>query len=296
MALPHELRQRLLGAGDSAIAVSSDRRAYRFCRRLAFGHYENFPVASLAFGAMRDDIAAIYAFARLADDIADEWSAPPDVKLAALDRLERWLDDPPPMHPIARALSRTIERRSLPLDPLKRLLAAFRYDAAFVPFPTEAALEAYCWNSAAPIGEMLLRMAGQWSQQTAALSDAFCAGLQVLNFWQDIATDWQRHRITAPLEWLGGDHPPSWEQLCADRALRQHLSNCYEQMSARLLGSGAGLAESLPGGRLRFQVRATCATARLVWQRCVQRGDNFAVRPRLHWWDIGRIVWAMVFG
>ncbi|MCX7930305.1 MAG: squalene/phytoene synthase family protein [Chlorobi bacterium] len=295
MALPHQLRQQLLGQCGSAIVVSDDRQAYRFCRQIAFHHYENFPVVSLALGEMRDDIAAIYAFARLADDIADEWDAPTEAKLAALDMLDSWLDSPLLHHPIGRAVASTIERNRLPRETFRRLLRAFRYDAAFVPFETERLLEDYCSNSAAPIGELLLRLAGRWSEQSASLSDAFCAGLQVLNFWQDISNDWQRGRVTAPLEWLGSDSPPLWDELLANPRQRFVLAQRYDEMVTRLLASGTALAELLPRGRLRLQVRVTWTTAHVIWHRCRQRGVNFEVQPRLRWIDIGRILGALVF-
>ena len=48
-------------------------RAYAHCEAVARGHYENFPVASLAVPrALRPHVCAVYAFARAADDFADE--------------------------------------------------------------------------------------------------------------------------------------------------------------------------------------------------------------------------------
>lgn len=128
MALAAELRERLLSTHAADWAVDSDAEAYRYCRQIAFGHYENFPVAQLALGKKRDDIAAIYAFARLADDIADESSRPAMEKCALLDMLERWLSDPPMQHPIMRALSRTIVRNQLPREVFRRLTRSERIE------------------------------------------------------------------------------------------------------------------------------------------------------------------------
>jgi len=67
--------------------------AYAHCRRLAAGHYENFPVASyLVPPAMRPHIAAIYAFARTADDIADEPGLDDHERLRRLDDWRERLD------------------------------------------------------------------------------------------------------------------------------------------------------------------------------------------------------------
>lgn len=295
MALPAALRDALIGIGAKSVVVSSDRQAYRLCRRIAFGHYENFPVASLAFGDRRDDIAAVYAFARLADDIADELERTAEEKLQLLDSMGEWLQRPPQSHPIARALARTIERNNLPLEPLQRLLDAFRYDAAFVPFATERDLLAYCANSAAPIGEILLRLSGEWNQATAPLANSFCAGLQVLNFWQDIALDWQRGRVTAPIEWIGKPSPPAWKNVEYDQPLAQHLAACYGKLVAQLLPEGVVLLEILRSKRLRLQVRLTWELVRLIWQRCTERGANLRYRPRLYWHDVAsvalRVLW-----
>src|SRR5258708_19401666 len=51
--------------------------AYGKCQKLAFAHYENFPVASLLLPKeSRPHVAALYAFARTADDFADEPQPP----------------------------------------------------------------------------------------------------------------------------------------------------------------------------------------------------------------------------
>ncbi|MCS6999728.1 MAG: squalene/phytoene synthase family protein [Bacteroidota bacterium] len=296
MALPPALRDALLGEDYSAIAVRSDEDAYRFCRHIAFHHYENFPVASLAFGRMRDDIAAIYAFARLADDVADELQIPSEQKLVLLDEIERWLDAPPDGHPIARAIVRTVQRNALPDAPLRRLLWAFRYDAAFRPFATEQELLLYCHHSAAPIGELLLRLANQWQPTIAPASDAFCAGLQVLNFWQDVAQDWQRGRVTAPLAWLGGEVPPRWEQVRQDTRLCEELSCRYDALTTQLLAHGRTVVRLLRQRRLRLQTYVTICTAEVVLDRCRKRGKHLDNRPRLQWSDLLSLLVRLVFG
>lgn len=291
MALDSKLRDKLLCGDATQWAFVSDDDAYQFCRRIAFGHYENFPVAQLALGRKRDDIAAIYAFARLADDVADELPRPATEKCALLDMLERWLSDPPELHPILRALSRTIERNGLPLGAFRRLLDAFRFDAARQPFPTEQAALVYCSNSAAPIGELLLRLEGEWNERTAPHSDAFCAGLQLLNFWQDLGCDLQRGRCTIPLEWTGGK-PSTWLELSGSEDLRRIIAEHFDRMIDRLLPAGIRLGHVVEGKRIRLQVRATWVAASVVWRACKRRGNNFGRRPRLHWWHIPAILGA----
>ncbi len=296
MALPRAVCEQLLRADGGAIAVDSDDDAYRFCRRLAFGHYENFPVASLVLGQWRDDVAAIYAFARLCDDVADELPTSGERKLELLEMIEHWIDQPPPHHPIARAVAKTIRHHHLPVEPLHRLLAAFRYDAVHRPFPDDEALRAYCQQSAAPIGELLLRLVGEWNELTAPCSDAFCAGLQVLNFWQDVWFDFNRGRWTFPLQWLPRPVEYPAESVLDDNACLDAIVVHFDRLVGELLPSGTALHSQLRSRRLRVQVKATWESARIVWNACRARALHVRYRPRLHWWNIPRIVIATLLG
>src|SRR5512139_2753457 len=105
--------------------------AYDHCRAVARGHYENFPVASLAVPRrLRPHVAAIYAFARGADDLADE----PEHEGHRLERLDAWeaeLDRAiagTTSEPVFLALGDTIRRFELPDRLLRDLLDAFRQD------------------------------------------------------------------------------------------------------------------------------------------------------------------------
>lgn len=290
MALAENLRTHLLRNDGGELAVASEQHAYRICRRIAFGHYENFPVASLVLGRLRDDVAAIYAYARLGDDIADDLPAEPHQKYALLDMLESWLEQPPREHPIACAVACTIKRHALPDEPFRRLLAAFRYDVEHIPFADEAALGVYCQNSAAPIGELLLRLLGEWNEHTAPYSDAFCAGLQVLNFWQDLWSDTQRNRWTIPLEWLPAGIQLEGQVLLTDAELCRRVIDNFDRLVGELLPSGRVLRQQLRNMRLRLQVGASWESALIIWQACRARGIQITTCPRLRWRDIPRIV------
>ncbi len=296
MALPIAVREQLLDPSGGAIAVDTDDDAYCFCRRLAFSHYENFPVASLVLGQWRDDVAAIYAFARLCDDVVDELPVSADRKLALLEMIEHWIGQPPLHHPIARAVARTIQRHHLPAEPFHRLLAAFRYDAAHKPFSDDAALRAYCQQSAAPIGELLLRLLGEWNERTAPYSDAFCSGLQVLNFWQDVWLDFNRGRWTFPLQWLPRSVEYPGEAVLDDNACLNAIVVHFDRLVGELLPSGTALYPQLRSRRLRVQVKATWESARIIWNACRRRALHVHYRPRLHWWNIPRIVIATLLG
>jgi squalene synthase HpnC len=186
------------------LPTSVDREiAFRYCTRLARSHPENFFIGSLFLPrGERRHLAAVYAYARLADDIADGDLATTE-KLAALDVWERRLDDclrGVAMHPVFVALGETIRESALPVEPLRSLLHAFRYDSAFRPFATFDDLLGYCRNSANPVGRLVLALFGYRDEELWRLSDAICTALQLTNFWQDLGGDLARGRLYLPLE------------------------------------------------------------------------------------------------
>jgi squalene synthase HpnC len=186
------------------LATSTDRElSYRYCVRLARSHPENFFIGSLFLPrSKRRHLAAVYAFARLADDIADG-ELPAGDKLAGLDCWERRLDGclrGVSMHPVFVAHGATIRECDLPVEPLRDLLRAFRYDAVFRPFATFADLLGYCRHSANPVGRVVLSLFGYRDEQLWRLSDDICTALQLTNFWQDLGVDLARGRLYVPLE------------------------------------------------------------------------------------------------
>ncbi|HEV2041778.1 MAG TPA: squalene synthase HpnC, partial [Casimicrobiaceae bacterium] len=166
-------------------------------------HYENFPVASwLAPAALRPAIVAIYHFARAADDIADEGSAEATQRLAQLDHYEAMLDriaegDRPDEPPFA-SLTDAILDHALPLAPFRDLLSAFRQDVLKTRYADFAELLAYCARSANPIGRLLLHLYRIDDSERLRQADAICSGLQLANFWQDVAIDWNKGRVYLP--------------------------------------------------------------------------------------------------
>ena len=164
---------------------------------------------------MRQPIADIYAFCRWADDLADELPGGPAARLAALDWWQAqlaacwqpWPSRAPAtasfVHPVFLALRATRERFDLDIEPFTALLAAFRQDQIRSRYDTWEELLAYCQNSAAPVGRLLLRLArldDRRSPEWGEWSDAICAGLQIANFCQDLRGDSQRGRIYLPRE------------------------------------------------------------------------------------------------
>jgi squalene synthase HpnC len=192
---------------DSAVAVApagSDQNdvksAYEYCARLAKSHYENFTIASwLMPREMRPPMHAIYAYARMADDFADE-----EHDAGKLDEWERELDlcyAGAPRHPVFVALADTVRRFDIPREPFADLLVAFRSDINFQGFESlDQMLATYTRYSANPVGRLVLYLFGYRDAERQHLSDLVCSGLQLANFWQDVAIDLDKSRIYFPRE------------------------------------------------------------------------------------------------
>jgi len=178
--------------------------AYRHCWQIATSHDENFTLGSwLLPRQLRRHIAAIYAFARTADDIADEGNLDPALRLARLQQWEQQLDEcylGRAKDPLFVALHDTVQQLDIPIDPFRKLLRAFRSDAEFQPFATFAALRDYCRCSADPVGHLILYLFGYRDPERQQLADQICSGLQLANFWQDLAVDAAKGRIYVPQE------------------------------------------------------------------------------------------------
>ena len=254
---------------------------------MSVDHYENFPVASwLVPPRLRGAVIAIYAFARSADDIADEGDAAPDARLAALDHYVAMLDriesgEAPVEAPFA-ALSVAIRAHALPLAPLRALLSAFRQDVITTRYADFANLADYCARSANPVGRLLLHLYGIDDDAARAQSDSICTGLQLANFWQDIALDWSKGRVYLPQDDLrrfgideaqiaAGRSDEGWARLIAFEVAR----------TRGLLEAGRILTRVLPL-RLKLELNMVVAGGLRILHRIdAVQGDVFRHRPLL---------------
>ncbi|MCW5963650.1 MAG: squalene synthase HpnC [Bryobacterales bacterium] len=188
----------------------------RYTRWLATGHYENFHVVSLLLPReLHQDFYNVYAYCRWSDDLGDELGNPArSVKMLAWWRaeLEAMYAGTPPAHPVFIALAGTVRRRDLPIEPFMNLLDAFLQDQTVTRYQDWAEIEAYCVNSANPVGRLVLMLCGYRDEARFLLSDAVCTGLQLANFWQDVLVDLGKGRIYLPLD-LVSKHGYSEEQL-----------------------------------------------------------------------------------
>jgi squalene synthase HpnC len=250
-------------------------------------HYENFPVASrLVPQTLRPAVFAIYAFARAADDIADEGDAAPAVRLAQLDAFSAMLDaierGDTPDEPLFQALAATVRRHALPLAPFRDLLSAFRQDVLRGRYARYADVLDYCARSANPIGRLLLQLYALTGAEELRNADAICTGLQLANFWQDIALDWRKGRVYLPGEDLARFNVTE-EQIatghCDERWSR--LLAFEVERTRALLESGRALVHALPL-RLRLELKLIVAGGLRVLRAIdAVEGDVFRHRPRL---------------
>ncbi len=177
----------------------SEARAY--CRDLAETHYENFHVASWFLPErLRPHFHSIYAYCRIADDLGDE-VGDAEQSLALLDWWEEELNAcyrGDARHPVFVALAQTISECEIPREPFANLLVAFRQDQVVKRYETREDVLAYCRYSANPVGRLVLYACGYRDAERFELSDATCTGLQLANFWQDVAEDFAKGRVYLP--------------------------------------------------------------------------------------------------
>lgn len=235
--------------------VSLDE-AKAYCRTLARTHYENFSVVSwLLPKHLRQHFCTVYAYCRWADDLADETAS--DESLGLL----RWWREQLAAcyegeadHPVFKALRETIDGFDIPQAPFAALLDAFERDQQQNRYTTFDELLDYCRCSANSVGHLVLYMGRCYEDETVRLSDSICTGLQLANFLQDVANDYQRGRIYIPqTTWqqFGYDEDCFGRRVCDDRwrAMMKHeCTRAYE-----LLEAGWPLVDRV-SRELRFQV------------------------------------------
>jgi squalene synthase HpnC len=188
---------------DRAPVPVSVGQAQAYCSHLARRHYENFTVASLLLPRrLLRHFHAVYAYCRWADDLADEAVG----GQRALGLLRWWRTellrcyDGVPHHPVMVALRGTIRRFGIPPQPFLDLLFAFEQDQLVKRYQSYEHLLGYCRYSANPVGHLVLYLCESYDPERAALADHVCTALQLANFWQDVARDFDIGRVYLPEE------------------------------------------------------------------------------------------------
>jgi squalene synthase HpnC len=187
--------------GHEAAPTLAEARAY--CSQLARAHYENFSVASLLLPRrLLRPFHTVYAYCRWADDLADDTGG----GQKALDLLSWWREEllrcynSAPRHPVMVALSETISAFDIPPTPFLDLLRAFEQDQRVKHYSTYDEVLGYCRYSANPVGHLVLYLCEAYNAENACLADHVCTGLQLANFWQDVARDLDIGRVYLPAE------------------------------------------------------------------------------------------------
>jgi squalene synthase HpnC len=186
----------------------------------------------------------------------------------------------------------------MPIEPFADLLTAFRQDQHVTRYETIEQLLDYCRYSANPVGRMVLYLGGCHSSERARLADSICTGLQLANFWQDVARDWDRGRVYLPqadCRQFGYDEGCFARREC-NEAFRRLLAFRVEDAEKRLR-DGLPLAASMSGG-LRLPV-ALFVAGGLATLKAIrrQRFDVWTRRPTVSrsqklrlllgcWWNL----------
>lgn len=262
---------------------------------MAVDHYENFPVASILLPAhLRPAVKAIYVFARSADDIADEGDAEPAQRLAALMAYEQALNQieagASSNSPMFAALAQVIDEYQLPLTPFRDLLSAFKQDVVTKRYQDFDDLLDYCRRSANPVGILMLHLYEAATPDNLRDSNAICSALQLINFWQDVAIDWQKERIYLPLEDLQRFGVTEQDIASANNGAAWQALMQFEIDRARgMMLNAAPLARKL-SGRIGWELRMVIQGGLRILERLEHaRGDVFRQRPVLgirDWWIV----------
>ncbi len=237
---------------------------------------ENFPVALRVLPKdPRDKLMRAYAFARFVDDVGDE--APGD-RIALLDVIDadvRAVPSGAAALPVVRAL-RPLVDIGTPLEPFLDLIEANRIDQRASRYESFADLLHYCDYSAAPVGRIVLYIAGAATEQNIADSDAVCNALQVLEHCQDVGEDARAGRVYIPgielVDALARSTSPRVRDAVATHvALAQGMMSSGRALVRRLRGWSRVAVAGFVGGGL-----ATAAALRRADYDVLAR----RVRPR----------------
>jgi squalene synthase HpnC len=225
--------------------------AARDPRSVAGERAENFPVALRVLPRrVRHDLRAVYDVVRLVDDTGDEAAGDRTARLEALsaELTGLWAGRGVRTPELVR-LAPVARSRRLPQEPFQRLVAANLQDQRVTRYADHDELLAYCALSAAPVGRLVLALFGVPADEPAlTASDRVCAGLQLLEHWQDVGEDRRAGRVYLPQDALAaaGVAETDLDGPVAGPALRR-LVLAETDRAAGLLAAGPGLVRRLHG-------------------------------------------------
>lgn len=262
---------------------------------LAQTHYENFPVASLLLPAhLRYAVSVIYQFAREADDIADEGDASESERLQALQSYEDQLlliqAYIQPELRFFKTLQQVVKTHKLEVQSLLDLISAFKQDVVKTRYTDFKELLDYCRRSANPVGRLMLQLYAADTPQNRLWSDQICTALQLINFYQDIAIDLQKHGQQGRI-YLCQDEMQA-AGITEQDLHQQRLDDTWQAFflynvarAEQFLLGGKPLGRQLTG-RIGFELRMIVAGGeRIIYKLKRCRGDIYHHRPTLNAFD-----------
>ncbi len=174
--------------------------------------------------------------------------------------------------PEAVQLRRVLKERSITIQHMLDLLAAFRRDVTQNRYADWADLMSYCRLSACPVGRFMLDVHGE-RHATWPASDALCSALQVINHLQDCGEDYrQLDRVYVPEDSLRGAglDVTALGEARASPALR----GVIRELAARcadLLEQSQALAGGVRDVRLALEIGVIQRLASSLTQRLITR-------------------------
>ena len=212
--------------------------------------YENFPLwSSIYLKEFMPHLASIYHFCRTVDNLSD---LKKDLAFKELNKIEEALnycyEDKLDEKSIFFNLKITINRFNLPKEDFQKLIQSNYQDLKKNRYNDFDELIDYCKLSANPVGSMVLRIFGEYSNNNLFLSDQICTGLQLINFVQDINRDSKLNRIYIPMNELSEFGVSEEDILCGKS--NQELINMIKfqcDRSKNIINSGKTLVSNLPG-------------------------------------------------
>ena len=243
---------------------------------------------------LRQDFSNVYAFCRTADDLGDEVS---DRGLAPAisGRLQAADAEAHAGRAVAAlfvALTDTLRRHELPVEPFLDLIDAFEQDQRVSRYETFEQVVDYCRRSADPVGRLVLYLCGYRDEERQKLSDKTCTALQLANFWQDVRRDIvDRDRIYIPrdsMQRFSVSEQQIVEGRCDDN-FRQ-LIRFEVERTARMFSEGEELLPLLRP-EVRRQIGLFGKGGRAVLAAIKRQNyDTLGRRPSLSKWHKGRLV------
>lgn len=175
---------------------------WRLCEEIARDNGRSFYLASRCLPTdRRRAIRATYAWCRLTDDIVDsDDHRDHSARAEALDRWETQLTEP--VDVVARTFAHVRETYSIPLKPMKDLIAGARMDLTAMPYRTWEDLRVYCYHVAGTVGLMVAPILGCTNPDALVHAADLGIAMQMTNILRDVAEDAAMGRLYLPLDEL----------------------------------------------------------------------------------------------